>query len=113
MSNRQNLNGCDVLMLGFDYELRRRGSAGNACQIVMELSSAINSNQLEKRVAELVHQFPVLTSRPGRGWNLKPRWKPTHAVVRVRVHAESPDLAGKLFNEPLDIRHGELLRFDL
>ncbi len=113
MSNRPNLNGCDVLMLGFDYELRRRGFAGNSCQIVMELSSAIDPAQLEKRVGELAEQFPALCSRPGRGLNLKPRWKQTRSMPRVRVHTDTADLAQKLFNEPLDIHRGELIRFDL
>ncbi|MEO6637451.1 MAG: hypothetical protein ABIN25_04200, partial [Ginsengibacter sp.] len=113
MNKRLNHNGCDVLMLGFDYELRQRGFAGNSCQIVLELSTAIQPADLEKRVAELVTQFPILTSRPGRGWNLKPCWKPTRAVPQVRVHAESPDLAHQLFNDPLAVHRGELIRFDL
>lgn len=100
-------------MLGFDYELRKRGFAGNSCTIVMELSSLIEPAALEKRIAELVQQFPVLSSRPGRGLNLKPVWKSTRTKLRVRIHANSPDLAQKLFNEPLSIHRGELIRFDL
>ncbi len=106
-------NGCDTLMLGFDYELRRRGFAGNSCQIVMELSTAIDPVRLEKRLAKLVRQHPVLCSRPARGLNLKPRWKPTRAMPLVRVHSNVTDLGKKLFNEPLDIHRGELVRFDL
>jgi hypothetical protein len=100
-------------MLGFDYELRRRGFAGNSCQIVLELSTTIAPAQLEKRIGELVHQFPVLSSRPGRRLNLKPCWKSTRALPQARIHNDAPDLAQKLFNEPLDIRGGELIRFDL
>lgn len=100
-------------MLGFDYELRRSGFAGNSCQIVMELSHAIEPAQLEERVTELIQQFPVLCAKPGRSWNLKPRWKTTRNLPRVRVHAEATNLAQKLFNEPLDIHRGELIRFDL
>ncbi len=100
-------------MLGFDYELRKRGFVGNSCTIVMELSSVIDPAALEKRVDELVQQFPVLSSRPGRGLNLKPVWKSTRTKPRVRIHADSPDLAQKLFNEPLAIHRGELIRFDL
>jgi hypothetical protein len=106
-------NGCDTLMLGFDYELRRRGFAGNSCQIVLELSTAIDPGRLEKRLAELVRQHPILCSRPARGLNLKPRWKPTGAMPLVRVHAKMTDLRQKLFNEPLNIRCGQLVRFDL
>jgi hypothetical protein len=100
-------------MLGFDYELRRRGFAGNSCQIVLELSTAIDPDRLEKRLAELARQHPVLCSRPGRGLNLKPRWKPTGAMPLVRVHSNVTDLGNKLFNEPLNLHRGELVRFDL
>jgi hypothetical protein len=106
-------NGCDTLMLGFDYELRRRGFAGNSCQIVLELSTAIDPDRLGKRVAELVRQHPILCSRPARGLNLKPQWKTTRAAPIVRVHADVPNIRQKLFNEPLNIHRGELVRLDL
>jgi hypothetical protein len=82
MSASFDHNGCDTLMLGFDYELRRRGFAGNSCQIVLELSTAIDPGRLEKRLAELARQHPILCARPTRGLNLKPRWKPTRAMPR-------------------------------
>src|ERR1700733_14730518 len=107
MSASLGHNGCDTLMLGFDYELRRRGFAGNSCQIVLELSTAIDPRRLEKRLAELVRLHPILTSRPARGLNLKPRWKTTGAAPLVRVHADTADLRQDLFNEPLDIHRGE------
>ena len=50
-------NGCDTLMLGFDYELRRRGFAGNSCQIVLELSAAVDPVRLEKRLAALLNDL--------------------------------------------------------
>src|SRR5665213_2794110 len=113
MSTSFRHNGCDTLMLGFDYELRRRGFAGNSCQIVLELSTAIDPARLEKHLTELVRQHPILCSRPARGPNLKPRWKPTRAMPLMRVHDHVTDLRQKLFNEPLNIRRGELVRFDL
>ena len=67
------LNGSDYLMLGFDYELRRRGFAGNSCQIVLELNSAISPDSLKKRLADLVNRYPILNARPG-GIFL-PKWK--------------------------------------
>ena len=109
----QNLchNGSDVLMLGFDYELRRRGFAGNSCQIVLELTQPVDPAALEARLTKLVQQNPILCARPVRGF--KPRWKPTSRPPQVRVHAPAANLAQQLFNEPLDIHRGELLRFDL
>jgi hypothetical protein len=98
-------------MLGFDYELRRRGFAGNSCQIILELSMTIDPLRLERRVAELARQNPILRSRPARVF--KPRWKPTRAMPRVRLHEWTDDLPQRLFNEPLDIHRGEVLRFDL
>jgi hypothetical protein len=100
-------------MLAFDYELRRRGFAGNSCQIVLELSTAIDPGRLEKRLAELARQHPILCARPARGLNLKPCWKPTRATPAVCVHADAPDLGQKLFNESLAIHRGQLVRFDL
>ena len=98
-------------MLAFDYELRRRGFAGNSCQIILELSAAINSARLERRLAELFRLHPILRARPARA--LLPRWKPTGAAPRVRVHERADGLLPRLFNERLDIQRGELIRFDL
>src|SRR5438045_4676333 len=95
MSARLRHNGCDTLMLGFDHDLRRLGFAGNSCQIVLELSTAIDPAGLEKRVAELARQNPILSSRPARGWT--PQWKPTDALPRVRVHKETDNLPQNLF----------------
>lgn len=97
-------------MLGFDHELRRRGFAGNSCQIVLELSEKIDPAKLEQRLAKLVRENPILQSRPARG--LRQRWKPTKTMARVRVHADAKILE-ELFNESLDIHRGELIRFDI
>jgi hypothetical protein len=104
-------NGCDTLMLGFDHDLRRLGFAGNSCQIILELSAAVDPKVVEKRVTELVRQNPILTSRPARVWT--PQWKPTRTIPQIRVHLETEALAQNLLNEPLEIRRGELIRFDL
>jgi hypothetical protein len=108
------LNGSDYLMLGFDYELRRRGFAGNSCQIVLELATAISPDALKKRLANLVNRYPILNARPG-GIFL-PKWKLPHRTIippKVCVHRDSPDLRQQLANEPLVMKRGELLRFDL
>ena len=108
------LNGCDYLMLGFDHEMRRRGYAGNSCQIELELDSAISSDVLGKRIAELVTRHPILRARPG-GW-LMPKWKlpqENAPLPQVRVHREQSGLREKLCDEPLAPKRGELFRFDL
>ena len=98
-------------MLGFDYELRRRGYAGNSCQIVLDLDAVVDSGVLQQRLTELAGHHPVLRARPARGF--RSRWKPTRAMPRVRVHEPSERLKERMFNEPLDVRGGELVRFDL
>jgi diacylglycerol O-acyltransferase / wax synthase len=108
------LNGCDYLMLGFDYELRRKGYAGNSCQIVLELATAISPEALRRRVVELANRYPILRSRPGGLFS--PKWNPLPASIafpQVRVHRESPQLCEQISDEPLAIRQGELFRFDL
>jgi hypothetical protein len=113
MPANPQLNGSDYLMLGFDYELRRRGFAGNSCQIVLELNSAISPDALKKRLADLVNRYPILNARPG-GIFL-PKWKlPRRPVTPpVRVHRDSPNLRQRLADEPLAVKRGELLRFNL
>ena len=113
MRGNSPLNGCDFLMLGFDHELRRRGYAGNSCQIVLELDRAIAPDELNQRLAELVNRHPILNARIGGV--IMPQWKLPGRVTppRVRVHRDQPGLREKLADEPLAVRRGELLRFDL
>lgn len=108
------LSGCDNLMLSFDYELRRLGYAGNSCQVILELASRIAPDALRQRLADLVTRYPILAARPG-GIFL-PEWKlpgNNTAGPQVRVHPDQPGLREKICNEPLAIKRGELLRFDL
>lgn len=108
------LNGCDYLMLGFDHELRRKGYAGNSCQIVLELERAISVEALRQRLQLLVNRHPVLRARPGGLF--KTKWKPVppeSGFPRVCVHKEQPGLREKISDEPLAVRRGELFRFDL
>ncbi len=114
MRGDSQLNGSDYLMLGFDYELRRRGFAGNSCQIVLELASAVSADALKTRLADLVQRHPILRARPG-GIFL-PKWKSAgHSAVgpQVRFHRDRPDLRQQLADEPLAMNRGELIRFDL
>jgi hypothetical protein len=101
-------------MLGFDHELRRRGFAGNSCQILMELGAALPAAVLQQRLDELHGRFPLRGARL-RGF-LRPGWIPNVAgspTPTVRIHQAAPVLADRLLNEPLESRSGELLRFDL
>lgn len=108
------LNGCDYLMLGFDHELRRRGYAGNSCQIILELPRRISVDALKARLAFLVHRHPILAARPGG--IIFSKWKlPRAADVSsaVKIHSEHSGLREKLCDQPLDLKRGELFRFDL
>ncbi len=100
-------------MLSFDHELRRRGYAGNSCQVLLELASTIDPEALRKRLAELVARHPILGARPGG--MVFSKWKlPASArLPQVRVHRDAPGVREKICNEPLAMKRGELLRFDL
>jgi hypothetical protein len=114
MTGSPHLNGSDYLMLGFDHELRRHGFAGNSCEIVLELAAAVSPDALAKRVQSLIAQHPVLRARAGGVFF--PKWKTAgRPIVHdwVRTHPDDPGICQKLFNDPLDIQHGGLLRFDL
>jgi hypothetical protein len=114
MKNSVPLNGSDQLMRGFDYESRRNSFAGNHCQIVLELDGKISPEVLRNRIAALQNEFPILNARVGKVF--RPKWKiPSNSkkIIPVRVHADEPNLRQKLFNEPLRIHRGELMRFDL
>lgn len=114
MNGKQYLNGCDYLMLGFDYELRRHGFAGNSCQMTLELESAIPASDLQDRLATLAAHYPILGAHPGGV--VRPRWKmprQTAPVPRVRVHRDEPTVRERICNERLETSRGELVRFDL
>jgi hypothetical protein len=113
MSGNPYLNGSDYLMLGFDYELRRRGFAGYSCQIVLELKSALSAAMLQERLRSLTAENPILNATPGRLF--LPRWKLPRRpqAPRVRVHRDESGRCKAIVNEPLAARNGELTRFDL
>jgi hypothetical protein len=114
MKNNLPLNGSDQLMRGFDFELRRRGFAGNQCQIILELATKISPDALKARLTSLQNEFPMLNARVGG--MLKPKWKipaVSQNEIPVRVHRDESNLQQKLFNEHLHIKRGELMRFDL
>ena len=114
MKTTAPFNGSDQLMRCFDYELRRHGFAGNQCQIILELAAPISPEALQPRLAALQKEFPILNARVGKVF--RPRWKimsRVKGIIPVCVHLDSPGLREKLFNEPLCIKRGELMRFDL
>lgn len=100
-------------MLGFDHELRRHGFAGNNCQIVLELAGTVSAAALRERLAQLAKEFSILNARPGGV--IHPRWRMPRAATppAVRVHQHENGLEEQLLNEPLNVSHGELARFDL
>lgn len=114
MPPKPELNGCDYLMLGFDRELRRHGYAGYSCQIILRLPAQIDRAALMERLRPFCEEYPLATAR-ARGV-LTPHWSCAPHPERlpsVRLHQDAPHLRTRLFNEPLDSRHGELVRFDL
>ena len=88
MSRKRQLNGCDYLMLGFDRELRRRGYAGNSCQIIVELAAPIDPATLRARLSELLSQSPLLAAR--LFGLLLPYFKGRRFTPIVRVQPDAP-----------------------
>jgi hypothetical protein len=114
MRRSPQLNGCDYLMLGFDRELRRFGFAGNSCQIILNLGASITPDLIVSSLRPLLERHPILAARTAG--MLTPRWKPARegaAQPAIRLHRHEPELRQRLFNEPLAVRRGELMRFDL
>ncbi|MBI3880956.1 MAG: hypothetical protein HY301_12970 [Verrucomicrobia bacterium] len=114
MAAKNSLNGCDYLMLGFDHELRRRGFAGNSCQIILELAAPISPDALCRRLDTLLAAYPILRARPGG--LLWPKWnapRKSDPVPEIRTHRHDAELRQRLFNEPITSNHGEQMRFDL
>lgn len=114
MNGEFQFNGSDYLMLGFDHELRRQGYAGNSCQIILDLAAPISPTDLQKRLDALQKKCPIICARPD-GWFSR-KWKLSGKRVsapQVRVHPAGAARPQRWFNEPLAIRQGELLRFDL
>ena len=114
MSGNWPLNGSDYLMLGFDHELRREGFAGNSCQIVLELAGRISREELAGRLRELTEEIPLLRTRPGGIF--RPHWRGLNGKLtapKVTMHADEPEIEQNLFNQALDTRRGELMRFDV
>ena len=114
MSDNLRLNGCDYLMLGFDHELRKRGFAGNSCQMLLELDSRISAEDLRKRLRDLLNHYPILSACPGGLF--RPIWKLPRGKGRepqIRVWPDGAGLRERIINEPLNVNGGELFRFDL
>jgi hypothetical protein len=114
MKSNPRLNGSDYLMRGFDYELRRHGFAGNLCQIVLRLGSAISAESLRLRLSAVEKDLPILRARSGGV--VHPVWVMPRAgatPVEIRTHQDEAGLRERLFNEPLNARRGQLARFDL
>lgn len=113
MSHTRRLNGCDYLMRGIDYELRRHGYAGNACQIILELDGAVSADTLRQRLAAIAANCPVIGAR-ATGTCLA-RWEipGRTGTPQVRVHPDDPGLVERLVNESINVDQGELMRFDL
>src|SRR5882757_1872833 len=110
----QPLNGSDQLMRGFDFESRRRGFAGNQCQIILELAGKISATTLQARVTALQKDFPILLARIGGLF--KPGWKicdGTKKTIPVRTNLDEPGLRQHPLNEPLNLKRRNLMRFDL
>ena len=119
------MNGTDYMMSVFHRHLRSKGCSGNLSHLILGVAALPDSAVLRGRLGLAVDTFPVLSARQKRGlFSLLPYWQlPSKKARRppsVRtlsadpMHGQSLDvLRAEVFNEPLEVEEGELVRFTL
>ncbi len=120
------LTGADCFLRAFDHEIRRLGGASHLSQCVLRLGPGFDPAALEKRIAELAWHQPIVRAPVRRrGWLGAPGYALHEArrcaLPRLEVHEHGErdpsglppaQLIARL-NQPISLRRGELLRFDV
>lgn len=110
-------------MLAFERQMKQLGFSGNQAQIVLGVEGDISESELSGRVHSLKKRFPILEAGIRRGILSRiPYWKPGsgRACSYSGVCSHYPEderelcrIKRDILNRRLDIRQGELFRFDL
>ncbi|PIP38652.1 MAG: hypothetical protein COX19_11550 [Desulfobacterales bacterium CG23_combo_of_CG06-09_8_20_14_all_51_8] len=124
--NRIYLNGSDCIMLAFDYQMRRLGAPGNMGQIILGLSSRFSETDFRNQISLVKKRFPIINAVLKRGlFNRIPYWEvdadsglpypqvKTHDLEKSTGPATLKALKRDILNQPMNIKKGELVRFDL
>jgi hypothetical protein len=119
------LTGADGFLRAFDHEIRRTAGASHVSQLVLRLGPGFDPGIFAKLVEELAGAQPIVRAPIGRRFGLgRPVYRTRAAARRPTPRVEVIDLPGdesppvpELFlrrlNEPISLRRGELLRFDV
>ncbi len=116
------LTGADCFLRAFDDEVRRRGSASHASQLVLRLGPGFDLPAFEKQLALACGAHPILHAPIRRRFRLgPPAYRPDRAradrLPRVDTHpiqegTTLPELFFSRLNERFRADRGELLRVD-
>ena len=121
------LTGADCFLRAFDDEVRRKAGANHVSQLVLRLGPGFDANLFQKLIDEIARAQPIVRAPIGRRYLVNaPAYRleaaSRCAMPRIRVvdadsppvpDSKLPDLFAKHLNEPLSVRRGELLRFDI
>jgi hypothetical protein len=121
------LTGADCFLRAFDHEIRRMNGASHVSQLVLRLGPGFEAEGFGRTVEAAVRAHPLLRAPVARRLGLGPPVFRLAAadrcpMPRVEIHeAEAPRagdsplpaLFAARLNQPLSLRRGELLRFDL
>jgi len=122
-----SLTGADCFLRAFDDEVRRKAAANHVSQLVLRLGPGFDADLFRKLIDQVAHSQPIVRAPIGRHYGLgAPAYRLGPALrcamPRIRVidadsppvpDSKLPDLFSKHLNEPLSVRRGELLRFDI
>ncbi|HNW40009.1 MAG TPA: hypothetical protein PKI44_06275 [Candidatus Omnitrophota bacterium] len=72
---KRYLTGVDWVVNGIDYAGKAQSGIGNHSELVLELKTSPNHQELAKTLNSFSQKFPLLTGYPSRAINLCPYWK--------------------------------------
>lgn len=120
------LTGADCFLRAFDDEIRRKGRASHVSQFVLSTGRPFDLPAFERVIAEVSQAQPIVRApiRRRGGFGVPAyalRDAPARDAPRVIVHDAPHRDPGALppkgvmgrLNEPISLRRGELLRFDV
>jgi hypothetical protein len=113
-------------MLAFDYQMRRLGAPGNMGQIILGLPSRFSETDFRDQISLVKKRLPIINAILRRGLlNRIPYWEvdadsdspypqvKTHDLEKNADPETLRILKREILNQPMNIKKGELVRFDL
>jgi len=118
------LTGADCFLRAFEHEIRRCAGSSHSSQLVLRLGPGFDAGIFTKLVEQVARAQPIVRAPIRRRLGVGPPAYCTRAAARrplpeVAVHdSPAPDAAlparfAARLNQPLSLRRGELLRFDI